>query len=55
MSTDRVGWIEARKKCEVRKSQLVSLDSDRKRSSLAKYVESSSSRRRSEYWTSGDI
>ena len=53
VSTERVGWIEARKKCEVRKSQLVSLDSDEKRLSLAEYVARSSTRRRTEYWTSG--
>ena len=58
LSTERVGWIEARKKCEVRGAQLISFDtSERKRSRLAEYVRSSARRRggrRSEFWTSGN-
>ena len=58
ISTERVGWIEARKKCEVRGAQLISFDtSERKRSRLAEYVRSSARRRggrRSEFWTSGN-
>jgi len=54
LSTERVGWIEARKKCEVRNSALISFDSDQKRTKLSEYVSSSNRRRRAEYWTSGN-
>ena len=54
ISAERVGWIEARKKCEVRKSNLISFDSERKRTKLAEYVRRTSRRRRSEFWTSGN-
>ena len=54
ISAERVGWIEARKKCEIRKANLISFDSDRKRSKLTEYVKRTSRRRRSEYWTSGN-
>ena len=54
ISAERVGWIEARKKCEVRKSNLISFDSERKRTKLAEYVQKTSRRRRSEFWTSGN-
>ena len=54
LSTERVGWIEARKKCEVRNAALISFDSDLKRTKLSEYVSSSNRRRRAEYWTSGN-
>ena len=54
VSTERVGWIEARKKCEVRKSQLISFQTDEKRKLLAEYVSSTLGRRRGEFWTSGN-
>ena len=37
-SSERVGWIEARKKCESRSARLLSLDSERTRRSLAEHI-----------------
>ena len=38
LSTERVGWIEARKKCESKAAQLVSLDSRKKIKSLSEHI-----------------
>ena len=38
LSTERVGWIEARKKCESKAAQLVSLDSRQKIKSLSDHI-----------------
>ena len=38
LSTERVGWIEARKKCESKAAQLVSLDSRKKIKSLSAHI-----------------
>jgi len=54
MSTERVGWIEARKKCEVKKSKLISFDTDKKRKLMSEYIGSNIGRRRQEFWTSGN-
>lgn len=54
VSTERVGWIEARKQCESKGAKLISLDSDKKRKSLEDHITQSSRRRRSEFWTSGN-
>ena len=38
ISTERVGWIEARKQCESRRARLISLDSSKKRRSLEEHI-----------------
>ena len=38
ISSERVGWIEARKKCESKSARLISLDSVNKRKSLSDHI-----------------
>ena len=54
ISTDRVGWIEARKQCQQRKSLLLSLQTEDKARAVVEYVSSSTRQRRSEYWLAGN-
>ena len=49
-----MGWIEARKKCQQRKSLLLNLQNKRKKEKVVEYVSSSTRRRRSEYWLAGN-
>ena len=54
ISSERVGWVEARKKCQQRQSSLLSLDTEKERVSIVEYVSTSTRRRRSEYWVAGN-
>ena len=54
ISTERVGWIEARKKCQQREAILLSLETDSEKQKVVEYVASSTRRRRSEYWLGGN-
>ena len=42
LSSDRLGWIGAKKQCESRGAQLLSLEEERKRKSLADHINQSS-------------
>ena len=46
--------MEARKKCQQKKSSLLRLDTERERQSIVEYVSTSTRRRRSEYWLAGN-
>ena len=54
ISNERVGWIEARKKCQQREAILLSLETDSEKQKVVEYVASSTRRRRSEYWLGGN-
>jgi len=54
VSNDRVGWIEARKMCELLGARLISFDNKQKIDSVAILVKSLTRRRRSEFWVSGN-
>ena len=54
ISTERVGWIEAKKKCEIKGARLISLEFKEKQEDLVEYVSSITNRRRGKYWTGGN-
>ena len=54
ISDRRVGWIEAKKQCEARKSELVSFEFESKQSDLLRWVGDMTRRRRGKFWTSGN-
>jgi len=54
ISSDRVGWIEARKMCESRGSKLVTVESRGRLRDLEQLVGRMVRRRRSEFWIAGN-
>ena len=54
ISSDRVGWIEARKMCEARRASLVSVLSPERQAELEVLVGRMVRRRRSEFWLAGN-
>ena len=54
LSNERVGWIEARKKCQAKKAVLLSLNSEKERKKVVEYIGTSTRRRRIEYWLGGN-
>jgi len=54
ISSERVGWIEAKKKCELKRSRLASLEHEDKEEDLLEFVSSSTRRRVSKYWVGGN-
>ena len=54
VSSERVGWIEARKKCEEKGTILLSIQSRSEESNVLEYVVSLSNRRRADYWLAGN-
>ena len=54
ISSERVGWIEAKKKCELKRSRLASLEHEDKEEDLLEFVSSSTKRRVSKYWVGGN-
>ena len=54
ISSERVGWIEAKKKCEMKGAHLISLEYKDKQEDLVEYVSSITNRRRGKYWTGGN-
>lgn len=54
ISSDRVGWVEARKMCEARGARLVSVRSQLRRAELEFLVGRMVRRRRSEFWLAGN-
>jgi hypothetical protein len=54
ISSERVGWIEAKKKCEMKGARLISLEYKDKQEDLLEFVSSSTNRRRGKYWTGGN-
>ena len=54
ISSERVGWIEARKKCQQKNALLLILETKSEAEKVVEYVVGSSRRRRSEYWLAGN-
>jgi len=54
ISSERVGWIEAKKKCEMKEARLISLEDEDKQEVLLGFVSSITNRRRGKYWTGGN-
>ena len=54
LSTDRVGWIEARKNCEQRSGLLLSVQTREKMRSLEQVLVAAMRRKREEFWLSGN-
>ena len=54
ISSERVGWIEAKKKCEMKDARLVSLEHENKEADLLSFVSRKTQRRRARYWTAGN-
>ena len=54
ISKERVGWVEARKKCEAQDSMLVALESETINEELVRIVKESSKRHYAEFWTAGN-
>ena len=54
VSSDRVGWIEARKMCERQGAVLAALPSREVRDLLEKLVRRRGGRRRADYWVAGN-
>ena len=54
VSKEKVGWIEARKKCEKRGSVLVTLDSERVPEVLLSVVRKNTRKHFNEFWTAGN-
>jgi hypothetical protein len=50
ISSERVGWIEAKKKCEMKDAQLLSLSHKVKEEDLLEFVSGITKRRRAKYW-----
>ena len=54
VSKEKVGWIEARKKCEKKGSVLVTLDTESVTEVLVNLVKKSSRKHFNEFWTAGN-
>ena len=54
ISSDRVGWVEARKKCSQSGGELLSLPTQELRLRMERIVMNSINRRREEFWLSGN-
>ena len=54
ISKTKVSWIEARKHCEMKHTQLLSLESEAQAIKISQHIESISNRHFNEFWTSGN-
>ena len=54
LSDKRVGWIEAKKECEVRGAALVRLEDPGQYETFLEFVGRLTRRRRGQYWTAGN-
>ena len=55
-SNDRMGWIEAKKMCELKESRLVVIETEKERDDILEHVIATQGRQRSrfEFWTAGN-
>ena len=55
-SSERMGWIEAKKMCELKESRLIIIETERERDDILEHIIATQGRSRSrfEFWTAGN-